>query len=153
MTDNAAISPAAGTPADSRTVVERYLAALRAGDVSAVRELFAPDATWRLDGDLPISGTWEGRDAILGEFLATARGRYEPESLEIEVTGMVVEGDRVALEWTSRARTLAGEPYENFCAAVFRVGAGRIRAVREYMDTEYAQRVAFSPRRPPERAG
>jgi uncharacterized protein len=50
----------------------------------------------------------------------------------------------VTLEWTSRARTAAGEPYENFCIGVFTVRDGRIVAVREYMDTHYAHRVAFA---------
>jgi ketosteroid isomerase-like protein len=57
---------------------------------------------------------------------------------------MVAEGDQVTLEWTSRARTAGGEPYENFCIGVFTVRDGRIVAVREYMDTQYAHRVAFA---------
>jgi ketosteroid isomerase-like protein len=61
--------------------------------------------------------------------------------------GVVAEGDHVALEWTSRARTAAGEPYENFCIAVFTLRDGRITAVREYMDTGYARRTAFARRR------
>jgi ketosteroid isomerase-like protein len=60
---------------------------------------------------------------------------------------MVAEGDQVTLEWTSRARTAAGEPYENFCIGVFTVRDGRIAAVREYMDTGYARRTAFGPLR------
>jgi uncharacterized protein len=65
----------------------------------------------------------------------------EPGSVSLEVTAMVAEGDQVTLEWTSRARTTAGEPYENFCIAIFTVRDGRIAAVREYMDTRYAHRV------------
>ena len=41
----------------------------------------------------------------------------------------------MTLEWTSRARTATGVPYENFCIGVFTVRDGRIAAVREYMDT------------------
>jgi hypothetical protein len=65
----------------------------------------------------------------------------------LEVTGMVAEGDQVTLEWTSRARTAAGDPYENFCIGVFTLRDGRIAAVREYMDTGYAARTAFAARR------
>jgi ketosteroid isomerase-like protein len=131
---------------DPRAVVRRYLAALQAGDQRAVRALFAPDATWQLRGDLPMSGTWRGRDAILGEFLATALAAYEPGSLGLQATGLFADGDHVVLEWISRARTRAGDPYENHCIGVFAIRDGRIQAVREYMDTLYAQRVAFSPR-------
>ena len=132
------------TMIDSKQVVERYVAAVAAGDEQAIRDSFAEDATWWLGGDLPISGTWNGREAIMGDFLATAMAFYEPGSVSLEVTGLLAEGDQVTLEWTSRARTAAGEPYENFCIGVFTVRNGRIVAVREYMDTQYASRVAFA---------
>src|SRR5690348_3156701 len=94
---------------DTKAVLERYVAAVAAGDGGTIRALFAPDATWTLRaGDLPISGTWRGRDAILGDFLGTALARYEPGSVDLEITGMIAEGDRVAVQWTSRARTVDG---------------------------------------------
>ena len=131
------------TRIDNKQVMTEYVAALAAGDAEAVRGFFAEDATWWLVGDLPMSGTWEGRDAIMDDFFGTAMAHYEPGSISLVVTGMVAEGERVALEWTSRARTTAGEPYENFCIGVFTLRDGRIAAVREYMDTAYAHRVAF----------
>ena len=68
---------------------------------------------------------------------------YQPDSVSIEVTSIVAEGDTVVAEWTSRARTTDGAPYENDCIGVFAVRDGRIASVREYMDTLYASRVAF----------
>ena len=135
------------TSPDSKAVLERYVAAIEAGDEPAIRDCFAEDATWRLDGDLPISGIWEGRDTILGEFLGAAWRAYEPGSIAIEVTGIVAEGDRAVMEWTSRARTIAGARYENRCIGVFTVRDGRIASVHEYMDTLYAYTTAFAPAR------
>jgi uncharacterized protein len=130
---------------DPRGVLQRYVAAVEAGDETTIRELFAEDATWTLRaGDLPISGTWAGRDSILGEFLATAMGYYAPGSVDLEITGMVAEGDQVVMQWTSRAQTRAGRPYVNGCIGVFTVREGRIQSVREYMDTLYAHDVAFT---------
>jgi uncharacterized protein len=129
---------------DSRTVVEGYVAAVAAGDIETLRDSFAEDATWHLGGDLPISGLWQGRDAILNEFLATALGYYQPGSVSLEVTSLIADGDRVAVEWTSRAHNLRGEPYENFCVGIFTVRDGRITGVREYMDTHYALTNAFA---------
>ncbi len=132
------------TEMDSRAVVQRYVTAVTAGDEQTVRELFAPSATWTLAaGDLPIAGTWEGRDAIIDEFLATALSYYAPDSIEIEVTGMVAEADQVVMQWTSRAQTRTGRPYENGCIGVFTIENGQIQTVREYMDTLYARDVAF----------
>jgi uncharacterized protein len=123
---------------DSRTVVERYVAAIQAGDTATIRELFAEHATWWLGGELPLSGTWRGRDAILGDFLGSIPRLYRPETISIEITSLLADGDVVAMEWTSRAVTTAGEDYENQCAGVFIVRDGQIVAVREYMDTQYA---------------
>jgi ketosteroid isomerase-like protein len=52
---------------------------------------------------------------------------------------MLAEGDDVVVEWTSRASTANGNPYENHCIGVFTIEDRRIKAVREYMDTGYAQ--------------
>jgi uncharacterized protein len=123
---------------ESRTVIERYVAAVQAGDTDAIRDCFAEDATWWLGGELPLSGTWRGRDAILGDFLGSIPRLYRPETISLEITSLTAEGETVALEWTSRAVTVAGEEYENRCAGVFTVRSGRIVAVREYMDTQYA---------------
>jgi uncharacterized protein len=123
---------------DSRTVIERYVTAVAARDMDAVRDLFAEDATWWLGGELPLSGTWRGRDAILGDFLGSIPRLYRPETISLEITSLIAEGETVALEWTSRAQTTSGEDYENRCAGVFTVRDGKIAAVREYMDTQYA---------------
>jgi uncharacterized protein (TIGR02246 family) len=132
------------TSPDSKTVVARYVEAVQAGDAGAIREAFAEDAVWRLDGELPISGTWRGRDAIMNEFLATAMSYYEPGSVDLEITRIVAEAEHAVMEWTSRARTTRGEAYENHCIGVFTVRDGRIVRVHEYMDTLYAHRAAFA---------
>ncbi len=131
------------TSPDGRAVLEQYVTAVEAGDEQAIRDSFAEHAVWRLDGDLPISGTWRGREAIMGEFLATAMSYYEPGSVTLEITSIVADGEHVAMEWTSRARTIRGEPYENRCIGMFTVRDGRITRVHEYMDTLYASRAAF----------
>jgi uncharacterized protein len=129
---------------DSESVVRRYVAAAQAGDENTIRDVFTQDATWTLAGALPISGVWKGRDAIIDEFLATAMSHYEPGSISLEITAMITERDKVVLQWTSRARTRDGRPYENGCIGVFTIREGRIQHVREYMDTLYAYNVAFS---------
>jgi len=55
-------------------VLDRYLDALLAGDLDAIRTSFAEDAAWTLHGDLPISGPWQGRDAIVDDFLVKVGG-------------------------------------------------------------------------------
>jgi uncharacterized protein (TIGR02246 family) len=81
----------------AKAVLTRYVAAVEAGDAETIRASFAPDATWTLAGELPISGTWTGRDAIVDEFLATALKNFEPGSVDLQITAMIAEGESVAL--------------------------------------------------------
>jgi uncharacterized protein (TIGR02246 family) len=75
---------------DNKAVLRQYIAALQAGDAQAVGAFFAGDAKWTLHaGELPMSGTWMGRDQIMDGFFATAMANYEPGSVELEVTAMI----------------------------------------------------------------
>jgi hypothetical protein len=128
-------------------VVSRYIDAVRDGDTGAMTGCFAPDATWDYPGDLPLSGTWRGRDAILGDFLGQLGGLFEPGTpLSLEVTSLISAGDQVVAEWTSDATARGGAPYRNRNIGVFTVRAGQIVAVREYTDTQRAERVLFGTR-------
>ena len=128
----------------TRAVVRDYVTALQRGDVAALRESFAPDATWSLRGGLPVSGTWTGPDAIIDGFLAAMMARLDADQpLSQELTRLVADGDTAVAEWTSRATTTTGDAYENEYAVVFQVRGQEIVAVREYFDTEYARRVLF----------
>jgi ketosteroid isomerase-like protein len=91
----------------------------------------------RSEGD-EMSTAVNGRTAVERYLAAAEAGDTEA------VREVLAEGDQLVVEWTSRARSRAGRPYENFCIGVFTVRDGRIHAVREYMDTLYAHRVAFA---------
>src|SRR6185437_12997606 len=109
-----------------------------------LRASFAPDATWWLRGELPVSGTYTGADEILDGFLAAMLARLDPSAPVTQTLKHVIaDGDLAVAEWTSHARSATGEPYENDYAVVFEVRGEQITAVREYFDTAYAQRVLF----------
>jgi hypothetical protein len=129
----------------TRSVVTDYLAALRRGDLDALRASFRPDATWSLRGELPVSGTWTGPDGIIDTFLARMMERIDTtKDMSQQVHGVIADGDTAVAEWTTRATTRDGQSYENDYAVVFVVRTGRIAQVREYFDTAYARRVLFA---------
>jgi ketosteroid isomerase-like protein len=130
---------------DTRTVIINYLDALQSGDYEALRDSFHPGASWWLPGDLPVSRTWHGRDAILGEFLTSVMDRFAPDTISFETHTVLADGDSAVIEWSVRGVGAAtGEPYKNDYLAIFEVRDGRIAAVREYMDTAVMARVLFS---------
>ena len=65
--------------------------------------------------------------------------------MEVAIEDMVAEGESVCVQTTINATTASGEPYENHYHFVFRIREGRIVAVKEYVDTLYAQRMLFDP--------
>lgn len=127
----------------TRAVVLAFIEAINRGDASALRDLLAEDAEWTMPGNLPISGTYRGRDAIFTDFLARNMQGLEPGSVRIEVRSLVAEGSIASVEWLHTSRTAAGQPYRNDYSNVFEVRDGRIVRVREYVDTQRVQETFF----------
>jgi uncharacterized protein len=128
-------------------VVAGYVAALRRGDLAALRASFAPAATWTIRGDLPVAGTWTGAGEILDGFLAQVVATLDPTVPVTQTLHRIVaDGEYAVAEWTSHARARDGAPYDNDYAVVFQVRDGLIVAVREYCDTSYMRRVLFDQR-------
>ncbi|AEW92423.1 MULTISPECIES: nuclear transport factor 2 family protein [Streptomycetaceae] len=132
------------TQLDPRTVVVRYVNAVAEGDLATIRDSFAADATWTYPGDLPLSRVWTGRDTIVDEFLGGAGALFAPGGApRITLTNVVADGEQVVAEWTSRGVAAGGRAYDNACLGVFTVRDGRITSVREYTDTQHAERTLF----------
>lgn len=129
---------------DPKSVVIRYVEAVRDGDAQTIFDSFAEDATWLYPSNLPISRTWEGRDAIINDFLG-GMGVYLDTSapVVIELVNAFADGDQVLAEWTSKATAASGAAYDNRCAGVFTVRDGKITSVREYADTRHVADVLF----------
>ena len=129
---------------DPAAVVSRYIHAVRDGDTDVIRASFAEDATWEYPGDLPLSGTWQGREAIVNDFLGGLGTVFEPGTpLTLELTSILSAGDQAVAEWTSRATARGGAAYHNRNIGVFTVHDGKITSIREYTDTQHAASVLF----------
>ena len=103
----------------------------------------AEDATWSIHGTMPLSGTKQGRGAIM-EFLTSATSLYQPGTQSLTFGEITAEADRAVLEWRVRGIASAtGRDYDNAYCGVFRVRDGRITEVREYLDSLHAARVLF----------
>ena len=128
---------------EAKTVLHRYLDALTAGDLAAVADSFAEDATWFIHGTMPLAGTKQGRGAIM-EFLTSAGSLYQPGTQSFSFGEITAEADRAVLEWRVRGIASAtGRDYDNAYCGVFQVRDGQITEVREYLDSLHAARVLF----------
>jgi ketosteroid isomerase-like protein len=126
----------------NKALVERYLRAMRSGD-PALPELLTDDVTWWVPPSSPLGGRKEGKAAVL-ELMASGAGLYDPSvPFELEVEAMVADDEWVAVQLVMSARTAKGAAYRNYYHFAFRVRAGKICAVKEYVDTLYAQQMLF----------
>ncbi|NIH82289.1 nuclear transport factor 2 family protein [Amycolatopsis viridis] len=120
---------------DNEMVVRQFVDALNDGDLTTIADILADEASWHLHGTLPVAGHYEGRDAVLNDFLSQGLGLYEPGSLKIELTSIVSDGPTVAIEWHATGRSARGNLYDNEYALFFHLTDGKIAAIREYCDT------------------
>jgi uncharacterized protein len=132
------------TSTEPARVVARYIEAAQKGDTDAVRDTFAEDATWEYPGQLPLSRTWRGRDAIVADFLGGVRELIQPGTqMTLTMTNLISAGDQVVAEWTAQGTMRTGRAYHNRNIAVFAVREGMIISVREYTDTQHVEHVLF----------
>jgi ketosteroid isomerase-like protein len=124
----------------------RYVQAVAEGDLDTIVASFTEDATWTYPGDVPLTGTWTGRDTIINDFLGKATGGlFAPDGAPtVALTNVVAEGDQVVAEWTAKGVAKTGKVYDNTCLGVFAVRDGKIASVREYTDTQHVEHVLFA---------
>lgn len=133
-------------PQDILTTVERnkslvraYYEAVSAGRRDEATALLDDNATWWIAGK-PEHFALAGQRS-LSNHQALLRERLAPvltTGVTIAIKGATAEGERVAVEIETEARTVDGRMYNNQLHMLFVVREGKIREVREYLDTQHA---------------
>ncbi|KJY43441.1 limonene-1,2-epoxide hydrolase [Streptomyces sp. NRRL B-1568] len=129
------------TGTEPKDVVRRYFDALVAGDQEVILDSWAEEGSCWYGGDLPISGTWQGRDQVINGFLATAFSHLDPDrEVGCRITNIFGEGEQVLVEWHSWATGKTGRAYDQKNSGIFTVRDGKIVNMREYADTQHWER-------------
>ena len=117
--------------AENVELVRRGYEAFNAGDMATLSELFAEDAVWHVAGSGVLSGTKQGRDAILayfGELGARTQGSFQA-NLEDIVGG---ENHTVAIQQTRAEDN--GKTLDLATVIAFVVRDGKIAEGREFFE-------------------
>ncbi|MEQ4519132.1 nuclear transport factor 2 family protein [Pseudarthrobacter sp. B907] len=112
-------------------LVRRGYEAFNAGDMATLNELFAEDAVWYVAGSGVLSGTKQGRDAVLayfGELGARTQGDFQARVQDI-VGG---EDHTVAIQQTHGTNN--GKTLDMSTVITFVVRDGKIAEGREYFE-------------------
>ncbi|HVZ44270.1 MAG TPA: nuclear transport factor 2 family protein [Ramlibacter sp.] len=125
----------------NKQIVRSFFDNFAAGRVQAALDLMSEEATWWVNGQpgrYALAGTLTKAQFV--ERLHWVEARF-PARLRVTATGWTAEDDRVAVEAETHGVTADGKTYNNRIHFLFEVREGRIRAVREYLDTMHGQEV------------
>ncbi|MGO4807563.1 nuclear transport factor 2 family protein [Arthrobacter sp. 2MCAF15] len=117
--------------AENVELVRRGYTAFNAGDMATLSEMFAEDAVWHVAGSGVLSGTKQGRDAVLayfGELGARTQGSFQAD-LEDIVGG---EKYTVAIQKTRAQNN--GKTLDMATVITFVVRDGKITEGREFFE-------------------
>jgi ketosteroid isomerase-like protein len=117
--------------AENVELVRRGYAAFNSGDMATLSDMFAEDAVWHVAGSGVLSGTKQGRDAILayfGELGARTQGSFQA-NLEDIVGG---ENYTVAIQHTRGENN--GKTLDMATVITFVVRDGKITEGREFFE-------------------
>jgi len=122
--------------AENKAAMQAVFAALAEGNGRPFLALMADDFTWIVPGRTAWSRAYEGRDTCVSELFGPLYAQFT-ERQRIDALSFTAEGDRVIVECKGRpVRTMSGGVYGNEYCYVCRFEDGRLKSLREYLDTE-----------------
>ena len=120
--------------ARNKELVTNFCDAFSKGDIKTAFASLADDVSWLIPGNLPnFSGLRKGKAEILN--LARGATKRFPNGEKSELHRIYCDGDTVLIEMTNSGTLFNGRDYENEYCFVFEIESGKIRRVREYLDT------------------
>ena len=119
---------------ENKKLMEQIFAGLSNGDSRLLVESMADDFCWTVSGSTKWSKTYKGKQAVLSELFGALRPKIAGR---LRTTGLrfIAENDYVVVEARGNNITTEGKPYNNSYCFVFRLAAGKLKEVTEYMDT------------------
>lgn len=106
--------------------LDTFFAALSARDADAAMACYAPGARLEVVAPGPFGGEHVASREGLQAFFRTI------SEIRFEILGLIVDGNRVAVEVKSTGRLANGTPYQNRYHDYFEFADGRITVFREY---------------------
>jgi ketosteroid isomerase-like protein len=132
------------TEANKELAVELF-ARFTAGDLAGALDLLADDLTWWIAGKPGQSPAAGAHDKTYMGRLFHRMFRELEDGLRMTVESAVAEGDQVALQVESLGKLKNGRVYDQEYHLAMTVRDGRIREVREYLDTHHVAAVWSRP--------
>ena len=123
---------------ENKKIVTEFIEAMKTSNVDKLKTMITPDFSWWIIGKpeyLATAGEHD-TDYFLGFFKGA---ELFPNGADFKTTSMIAEGNKVAAEAEFRALTAMGTNYENYYHFLFIIEDGKVKRMKEYMDTYHAK--------------
>lgn len=117
----------------TRTIIQTYMDKMREGDFSGAFDMFAPQGTYTIIGDTPVSKTFIGPEGVKAE-LVPLLGEGFTGLPVVNCTELIVEGDRGVALGFGEGPGKYGTYKQKHYAFVFRVEGEKVTELVEFMD-------------------
>jgi uncharacterized protein len=121
----------------NKDLVREFFARFSTGDIPGALDMMADDSTWWIVGKpelLQAAGN-HTKEQIARVFYRMV-GQMK-DGLKINVTRLVAEGEQVVAEMEGHGELQNGRVYNNQYLTLLTIRDGKIREVREYLDTQH----------------
>ncbi len=123
----------------NKDLVAKFIEAMRVSDVETLDAMTTDDFSWWIAGKPDYLQTAGEHDKAFFIGFFGSGGDMFPNGADFAVTGMIAEADKVAAEAHMTATMAMGSVYDNLYHFVFEIADGRIKRMKEYMDTHHAK--------------
>jgi ketosteroid isomerase-like protein len=130
---------------EGKRIASEFFARFNDNDIDGALSMLADDVNWWVAGkpeSLPAAGD-HNKEQITGLLHNMAGGLKD--GLKMTVKTLIAEGDRVALEAESHGELKNGRIYNNEYHFLLTIREGKIREVKEYLDTQHVFGIWFEP--------
>ncbi len=127
----------------NKTVVKEFIVAMQNSNVEKLKTMITNDFSWWIIGkpEYLVTAGEHDKDYFLGFFKG---GELFSEGPEFKIISIMAEDNKVATEATFKAKTAMGTFYENTYHFLFIIENGKVKRMKEYMDTFSAKRLLES---------
>jgi ketosteroid isomerase-like protein len=128
---------------NNKKLIQEFVAAMQTSNVEKLKTMITDDFSWWIIGkpEYLVTAGEHDKDYFLGFFKGT---ELFPEGPEFTIVSMIAEDNKVATEATFKAKTAMGTYYKNYYHFLFTLENGKVKRMKEYMDTFSAKRLLES---------
>ncbi len=128
--------------AENKKLMQEIFTGLAKGDPTMFVEHLAEDVTMTVTGQNSWSQTFRGKANVRRDLYAYVRSLMSENSIgHTTAIRIIADEEWVAVETRGDMTTKAGVRYDNQYCLIYRIENGMIVEMREYLDSDFAERV------------